>query len=55
MSTDEGLQVPLIPFVDIVGKVVTVAPAQTVSDVPKLNVVVSIGFTVTVKEAGAAH
>ena len=46
---------PLIPFVDLVGKVGTVAPAQTVSDVPKLNVVVSIGLTDTVKVVGAAH
>ena len=37
MSTIEGLQVPVIPFVELVGNIGTVAPAQIVKLVPKLN------------------
>jgi hypothetical protein len=40
---------------DIVGKVGTVPPAQIVSDVPKVNVGVMFGVTVTVNVAGTAH
>jgi hypothetical protein len=47
--------VPVIPFVDVLGNVGTVLPAQTVSDVPKLNAGVTIGFTVTVNVAVVAH
>ena len=55
MSTEEGLQVPVIPFEDVVDNGGTDCPAQIVSAVPKLNVVVSIGFTVTFNEVGKAH
>ena len=46
---------PLIPLVDVFGNAGTVLPAQIVKDVPKLNVGVRIGFTVTVKVAVVAH
>ena len=37
-----------MPLSDVVGNAGTVAPAQIVSDVPKLNVGISLGVTVTV-------
>ena len=55
MLTVDGLQVPVILLVDVVGNEGTVAPSQMVSVVPKLNVGVMLGFTVTVKVAGLAH
>ena len=48
LLTIEGLHVPVIPFVDVVGNVGTVPPEQIVSVVPKLNVGVIFGVTVTV-------
>jgi len=44
-----------MPFVDVVGRVGTVPPAQIVSVVPKLNVGIIFGATVTVKVVGNAH
>ena len=55
MSTTEGLHVPLIPFVDVVGRVGTDAPAQIVSVVPKLNAGVTFGLTVTANDAVVAQ
>ena len=55
MSTDAGVQVPVIPLSDTAGSVGTVPPAQIVSDVPKLNVGVIFGFTVTANVAVVAH
>jgi hypothetical protein len=55
LSTVEGLQVPVIPLVDVVANVGTVPPAQIVKLVPKLNVGGTFGFTVTVYVAGSAH
>jgi hypothetical protein len=55
LSTEEGLQVPVIPLVDVVGNVGTVLPAQIVNVVPKLNVGVTFGLTVTLKVAVTAH
>lgn len=49
------LQVPVIPLLEVVVKVGTVAPAHMVSEVPKLNAGVTFGFTVTVKVALFAH
>ena len=46
---------PVIPFVEVVARVGTGAPAQIVRVVPKLNVGVRIGLTVTVNVAGTAH
>ena len=55
MSTDEGLHVPVIPLVDVVGNEGAVPFAHIVSDVPKVNVGIIFGFTVTVNVAGVAH
>ena len=51
----DGLHVPVILLVDVVGNAGTVPPAQIVNDVPKLNAGVMFGFTVTVKVVGFAH
>ena len=40
---------------DVVGSDGTVPPAHMVSVVPKLNVGVTLGVTVTVSVAGTAH
>ena len=55
LSTTAGLHVPVMPFMEVAPKVGTVPPAQMVSDEPKLNVGVIIGFTVTVKVRVVAH
>jgi hypothetical protein len=55
LLTVEGLHVPVIPLVDVPGKDGTVPPLQIVNEVPKLNVGVSIGLTVTVNIAVVAH
>ena len=55
LSTVDGLHVPVILLSDVVGSVGTVPPEHTVSVVPKLNVGVRFGFTVTVKVNGKAH
>ena len=55
MSTTEGLHVPFIPFVDVFGNNGTDPPAQIVNDVPKLNVGVVFGLTVTVNDVDTAH
>jgi hypothetical protein len=51
LLTVAGLQVPVIPLVDVVGNGFTpegkAAPSQILSEVPKLNVGVMFGFTVT--------
>jgi hypothetical protein len=44
-----------MPFVDAVGNVGTVVPAQIVADVPKLKAGVIIGLTVTAKVVAVAH
>ena len=55
LLTTVGLHAPVIPFVDVVGKLGTTPPSQIVSELPKLNAGVIIGFTVTVNVAGTAH
>ena len=45
----------MIPLSDVVGKVGTVPPLQIVNEVPKLNVGVILGLTVTVNVAVVAH
>ncbi len=55
LSTDEGLHTPVIPSNDAAGNNGTVPLPQIVSEVPKLNVGVMFGFTVTVNVAGVAH
>ena len=46
---------PVIPLVDVVGRVGTVPPAQIVSAVPKLNVGVMFGAMVTFNVNGVAQ
>ena len=55
MSTIDGLHVPLMALSDVVESVGTVPPAHIVSVVPKLNVGVILGFTVTVNVVGRAQ
>ena len=55
LLTVDGLQVPVIPFVDVLGSVGTVPPEQMDNDVPKLNVGVVFATTVTLMETGWAH
>ena len=55
LLTTAGLHVPVIPLLEIVGKPGTEPPAQIFSDVPKANVGVIFGFTVTVNVKGSAH
>ena len=51
MLTIAGLHVPVTPFTDVVGNTGAVLPSQ-IESVPRLNVGVSIGFTVTVNVVG---
>lgn len=55
MSIVAGLHVPVIPLVEVVAKVGTPAPAQMLSEVPKLNVGVALALTVTTKVVIVAH
>ena len=51
----EGLHVPVIPFVDVLGNTGTVPPAQITKLVPKLNAGGIFGLTVTLSVKGNAH
>lgn len=53
--TVDGLQLPVMPLSAVFGNVGIVAPAHAVSEVPKLNVGVNIGLTVTVNVTVVAH
>jgi hypothetical protein len=55
LSTEEGLQVPVMPFVEVGGKAGTVAPAQITSEGPKANVGTVFWLTVTVSDVVVAH
>ena len=44
-----------MPFVDVVGRIGTTAPAQIDKPVPNANVGVTFGFTVTANVVGVAH
>lgn len=60
MLTTDGLQVPVIPLVDVVGKgLVTdegnAVPLQIANDVPNANTGVILGATVTVNVYGTPH
>ena len=50
-----GFHVPVIPFVEVVGKTGAVLPEHKVKTVPKSNVGVTTWFTVTINVAGARH
>ena len=55
MSTTAGLQFPVTPFCDVVGKLGTAAPEQIERLVPKPNVGVRFGLTVKVNVCIVAH
>ena len=55
MSITEGFHVPVIPFVDVVGKVGTTPPAQIDKLVPKVNVGNVFGVTVRLNDVVVAH
>jgi hypothetical protein len=55
LLTVDGLQLPVTALFDVDGKVGTVPPEQIVRDVPKLNVGVVLGVTVTVYVVVVAH
>ena len=46
---------PVIPFVEVVGNVGTLPPAQTDKLFPKLNVGVTFGLTVSVNVVVVPH
>jgi len=55
LSTVAGLHVPVTPLLEVLGKDGTLPPVQIFNDVPKLNVGVVFGVTVTVNEVEVAH
>jgi hypothetical protein len=55
LLTVAGLHVPVTVLSDVVGNVGTAPPEQIFKDVPKLNVGVTLGVTVTVNVVGKAH
>ena len=55
MLTTAGVQAPVTPFAEVVGKMGTLAPLQIVSVGPKLNVGVIMRLTVTVKSVFDKH
>ena len=50
-----GLQVPVIPFVELDGKTGTVALLQILKEVPNVNDGVILGVTFTKNDVGLAH
>ena len=55
LLTVAGLQVPVTPFVEVLGNEGTVPPAHNDRDVPKLNTGMVFGFTVILNVAEVAH
>jgi hypothetical protein len=55
LSTTAGLHVPAMPLVEGVGKAGTMPPEQMVRVVPKANVGIIFGVTVTVNVIGMAQ
>jgi hypothetical protein len=55
LLTVEGLQLPVRPSLDVFVSAGTEPPEQIESEVPKANVGVTFGFTVTVNVAVVAH
>jgi hypothetical protein len=55
LLTVAGLQVPVIPLIEVAGSVGAAAPSQIVCEVPKLNVGVRFGLTVTVNTSVVAQ
>lgn len=55
MLTTAGLQLPVMPFVDVFGNMGTASPSQMVAPAPNGKVGVIFGFTVTVKVVPVTH
>ena len=55
LLTIEGLQVPVTPLLEVVGKAGTVPPEHIVKLVPKLKAGVVLGITVMVMLVGTVH
>ena len=55
LSITAGFHVPVIPLLEVLVNAGTTAPAQMLRDVPKLNVGVMFGVTVTEKLVVVAH
>ena len=55
MLTIAGLQVPIIPFVDVEGRMGTLPPEQILRDVPKEKMGVAFAVTVTFIVTGMPH
>ena len=55
LLTTAGLQVPVMPLVDVLGNAGTACPSQTDKLVPNGNVGVMTGLTVTVNVTEGAH
>lgn len=55
LLTVDGFHVPVTPLSDVVGNAGTVPPAQIVNVVPKLNVGIVFGVTVTVNVVVVPH
>jgi hypothetical protein len=55
LLTVEGLHVPVIPLLDVVGKAGAIPPEQIAAPAAILKVGVRLGFTVTVNVNGVVH
>ena len=55
MLTVDGLQLPVILLSEVAGSTGTAAPSHMVKVLPKLNVGVILGVTVTLNVAAVAH
>jgi hypothetical protein len=55
LSTTAGFHAPLIPLLEVDGRVGTTAPAQMLREGPNANVGVTMGLTVTSKLVVVAH
>jgi hypothetical protein len=54
-STTAGFHEPVMLLSEVAGNAGTDPPLQIVSELPKLNVGIMVGFTVTVKVVVVAH
>ena len=55
MLTVDGLHVPLMPLVEVLGKAGTAPPEQMVKEVPKVNVGTTLGLTVMTFDTVSPH
>jgi len=55
LLTIKGLQLPMIPLVDVEGRTGTLPPEQMVSELPKANTGFAFVITITLIVAGIPH